>query len=991
MNRRFVRRPRLWACLAAAALAPLLWAGPGPSENLLRNGTFASGLDDAPWGWGSYAVFNASRWKGNPRIARFTFGPQGVSVAPDARGFDLYQHLDLTAIGMDRVRFSGQAGLDGPGELHVVLKSYSGGEGAGDKGKSFSLVERKVVNTSGALEPFETEVSVPDSARSLEVEVFADTAAPFGLADFRVEPIYTPVPKPKPVLLGAAQGGTPLRTIWVGRDAPGNEWLAARLLRQWLYRLSGAAAEIKEWDRTGGETGGGFFIGRAAVDAGVFRADERAALPAGGYGIRITDRRGAVCGGLDNLGNVEGVVGLLRELGLRIYAREVIRWPDAGPAVVLPTQSRAVQPALARAWFGGWRPDMATQYVYGYHYIRDYWGDPADISLFFGVGSWVHSSTFLLPPLLYHAEHPEYFAMVKGKRLEFKPGQRHDEVHLCLSNPKVHAAAAERVLRWIERQPACTYFTLAPGDGMSYCACPACAALNGGQTSGWYRSDSWMTFVNGVAERVAARYPDKRIVSVAYTACTEDPPRRVQPRPGIQVMYATWPSDWPCDEHAVCDKAAEGVANTAGWTRLCPGGMSVCDYPWNACADMDRLRWFREQGVTGIYHLNFRGTFPWVTRWLHGQWLWNPALDVGRALDEFMEAFYGPASAPMRRYYDLLAQLMTGHRHERPGYVFRDTPDAPTLLTPEFSRAAHACFEDAIVKAGSSETLLRRIRKEHETFLENDLSVFNKASGLEGQDLAAFARHLGMFVRILTNTPSQNTVFRNTPVRTWLTRVARVEAGTNQPWYADPVVRALAEDPESVICPERPDQEPAPGGWRVPAEKFWGRAWPASHADKQCLIMHRAGVWPDSTEARFHLKGASRADARLTLTVLSDAGPAPTRLRIAVNGRDVYDGPVTISNANWQEMSVPVPAAILTPGCNRVRVFNMTAKLSGKDGGLAPSAERGDMSIQAWRFKQSHGHGWVAVAELRLDLAPVGEPRRAESVTTRGDGSPAAP
>ncbi len=984
------RRPKsvnvFWAALAAWGVACGAWGAPGPSENLVRNGAFAAGLDAAPWGWSSYAVFNASRWHGNPRIVEFAFGAQGVRVRPEQKGFDLYQHLDLTAIGMRRVRFSGRAGLDGPGALRVALKAYTDGEGAGDKGKSVAVVTRTVSDTGGVLQPFEEEVAVPAGARSLEVEIYAETASPFGLAEFRVEPVYPPAADVTPILLGASNGA-PLTTVWVGPAALDNERLAAQLLRQWLYLLSGAAPDLKTWDGAGGDTTGGFFIGRAVVKAGLLSAAAHAALPAGGYAIKITDRWGAVCGGPDNLGNVEGVVGLGRDLGIRIFSREEIRLPDHGPAVILPAQARAVRPALARAWFGGWRPDMATQYVYGYHYVRDHWGDPWDISLFFGVGSWAHSSPFLVPPLLYQAGHPEYFAMVKGQRLAFKPGQRQDEVHLCLSNPEVHAVAAERVLRWIERQPACTHFTLSPGDGMRYCECPACAALNGGQTSGWYRSDSWMTFVNGVAERVAARFPDKRIVSLAYTSCTEEPPRRVRPRPGVEVVYATWPSDWGCDEHAVCDKASEGVANLSAWTRLCPGGVTVCDYPWNACADLERLRWLRDRGVAGSYHLNFRGTFPWVTRWLHGQWLWNPNLDAGRALDDFMGEFYGPAAAPMRRYYDLLAGLMAGHRHARPGYVFRDTPDAPTLLTPEFSKAAHACFEEALAQAGSRGALRRRIGQEHETFLKNDLSVFNTATGLEGRDLADFARHLATYVQMLAGNPPAATVFRNTPVRVWLERVARLDLGTNQPWASDPLIRALLADPEGVIGAERVDQQPAPGGWRVPARKFWGRAWPVSHTGQECLILRRAGVWPDSTEARFHLEAAPAADARLVLTAMSDAGPVPTRLRIEVNGQVIYDGPSALSKDTWRDMDVPVPAARLKPGRNRIVVFNTTAPAPADRDGTGAAAAQGDMSIQAWRFLQAHGPGWLAVAELRLDVAPAG----ALPGPTQAGGLPAAP
>src|SRR5690606_34844349 len=123
----------------------------------------------------------------------------------------------------------------------------------------------------------------------------------------------------------------------------------------------------------------------------------------------------------------------------------------------------------------------------------------------------------------------------------------------------------------------------------------------------------------------------------------------------------------------------------------------------------------------------------------------------------------------------------------------------------------------------------------------------------------------------------------NTPILGWLSRVARCNCGTNQPWYQDPVVQALAANPTSVVCVESLDQEAAPDGLRVRAQKFWGRAWPVSHAGKNCVILRRASSPVSSAEARFHLDTAPSSDARLILAGLDDEKSGKARIRVTIN------------------------------------------------------------------------------------------------------------
>jgi len=393
----------------------------------------------------------------------------------------------------------------------------------------------------------------------------------------------------------------------------------------------------------------------------------------------------------------------------------------------------------------------------------------------------------------------------------------------------------------------------------------------------------------------------------------------------------------------------------------------IFDYPWNIWADLERMRWFKEKGIVGVHHCGFRGTFPLMSRYLQGQWLWNPGMKEDDAINEFMEGAYGAAARSMRQYYDLIEREMAHQQHEKPGSFYPDFDTSPSLITPEFSKQAYRDFDQAVKKAGTNAAVLNRIRLEQNTFLMNDLNQYNKTSGLEGRDLEDFAWHLSEFIRIATNSPWKSYVFYRTDIRLWLAKIARVNLATNTAWNLDPIVLALATNPASVICVESVDQEAAPGGWKIPAQKLWGGDGPMQYAGKTCMIVRRASSPTPSTEARFDLKAAPTAEARLIISGMDDEKPGKAVLRITVNSKEIYAGTNALGEAKWSEMSIPIPAKLLKSGRNTVKVFNTTP--DDRDEAVAQT----DVAIEAAKQKRkNYAWGWLAISEMRLQVAADG-------------------
>ena len=72
------------------------------------------------------------------------------------------------------------------------------------------------------------------------------------------------------------------------------------------------------------------------------------------------------------------------------------------------------------------------------------------------------------------AAHPEWFALVKGKRKPSKP---------CYSNPKVIARGVAQSLAILEKNPAAQMVSVSAPDGAGFCECELCR-----QRAGWRKS-----------------------------------------------------------------------------------------------------------------------------------------------------------------------------------------------------------------------------------------------------------------------------------------------------------------------------------------------------------------------------------------------------------------------------------------------------------------------------------------------------------------------
>jgi hypothetical protein len=271
-----------------------------------------------------------------------------------------------------------------------------------------------------------------------------------------------------------------------------------------------------------------------------------------------------------------------------------------------------------------------------------------------------------------HQQHPEWFALHSGQRAY---------ADLCWTEPSLVDEWVRLAKEYFTTNPTATMFPIVPEDGTGVCECPRCqklvdwsppddGALGGNQRMG----NLLFPVVNEVAGRVRAEFPGKCIGTLAYSMYLKPPWLVEKFEPNVAVMlcamtpfmfdatydqgvatfeqawlnkgvkvYATWDylnahlfltgNNGPCTPYVIPHLLAKRYGRLKGISR---GGFYEAENGpgWS----MTKLTHY------GMDHLNW---------YVMGKLSWDPALDVDSLLDDYCKRFYGPAAAPMRRFWQV--------------------------------------------------------------------------------------------------------------------------------------------------------------------------------------------------------------------------------------------------------------------------------------------------------------------------------------------------
>ena len=285
-------------------------------------------------------------------------------------------------------------------------------------------------------------------------------------------------------------------------------------------------------------------------------------------------------------------------------------------------------------------------------------------------------ATFVI--LNYTKFHPEYFALVDGKRDFNNICASTGGGHLCLTNPDVIKQWAKHICTYFKASPAQMFFPLAPGDGLSrICGCVKCQAEidHKAPGTGKFSNHIW-GFVNKVAIEVAKKYPDKFIGCIAYEHYLEPPSNIPKLSPNVAVMICKLRCNFIIPGYKLNMRKS-----ITQWRKKCKN-LYFWEYylqswlPWRnlpivfphiISEDLKYLKKINSGGefvqaeswygnkqhkmlFPGMQHLNL-----YVT----GKLYWDVNQDVDKMLDEYFKLFYGPAEKEMKKFWLLSENIWT--------------------------------------------------------------------------------------------------------------------------------------------------------------------------------------------------------------------------------------------------------------------------------------------------------------------------------------------
>lgn len=318
-------------------------------------------------------------------------------------------------------------------------------------------------------------------------------------------------------------------------------------------------------------------------------------------------------------------------------------------------------------------------------------------------GFWCHSFGQLLPAEQYFKTHPEYFALVGGKRATTQP---------CLSNPAVLEIMCDNLAKAMAAKPEAMYWSVSSNDNFGYCQCPLCAEVDSIEGS---PTGSVIRFVNKVAER----FPDKVISTLAYQY-SRAAPKVTKPLENVNIMFcniecnrsepiATDPTS--ASFRRDMEEWAKLTDNILVWDYVIQFKNLVSPFP-NFHTLQPNIQYFVDNHVVAMFEQGNRevgGEFADLRAYLISKLMWNPSANADSLTNDFLNGYYGPAGVHVKEYINLITNnlIQSGKQLTIFG---APTDGADSYLSPKNLAIYEGCFERAEAAVANQPEYLERVK-----------------------------------------------------------------------------------------------------------------------------------------------------------------------------------------------------------------------------------------------------------------------------------------
>lgn len=363
-----------------------------------------------------------------------------------------------------------------------------------------------------------------------------------------------------------------------------------------------------------------------------------------------------------------------------------------------------------------------------------------------------HYWFYALPPDKYYAQHPEWYALIAGKR---------EPTQLCTTNPEVIKMMIEKAKEMFRSQPTTLAFPMDPQDNTDFCQCDNCRAQDPpgfGVDGNPLMTDRVIRFANAVACGIKDEFPDRVVALYAYLSHTETPVN-VRPEPNVAIgITRSQHCILHLTPHGYCKKSVEFYDLVRRWRQITPSFLWVYDYDpisWTGCLPsptyMERAEslsvLFKKYGIQGgctDYVPSFTKPYAstYINTYIERRIKADPNRKPKAVLNDMCRSFFGPASASMEKYYLELSKASQS-KHSGMSAIGFGLYRYDELFNPRMIAAARKYLNASISQASGHSPFIERVRlvDMSQRYLEAYLDgVWSAKAGNYDKSVAAFAR-----------------------------------------------------------------------------------------------------------------------------------------------------------------------------------------------------------------------------------------------------------
>ena len=296
-----------------------------------------------------------------------------------------------------------------------------------------------------------------------------------------------------------------------------------------------------------------------------------------------------------------------------------------------------------------------------------------------------HNFMTMVPAGKYFKDHPEFFALAKGRDGKLvrggtaapaTPGAAPRQMQLCLANRDVQQIFIDRAIARFGNRTGGT-FSLSPADTSrdAWCHCEGCVKMSGEDGKGG-TAQRMVTFANIVATAVEQVAPGNFFpFHVEYyqtgKPINDDGSIRVRCHRSLvpTFVFTYCPHHAPHDTH--CSRAREMRWAMEAWDRV-SSQMIVRSYNmWSMIipnpqtwAIGPRIRFFHDVGARW-YITEMLNITPGndLSMYIQSRMLWDAGQDPDALIDEYFRLYFKEAGRGMKQYYRRLEDIARNSHH----------------------------------------------------------------------------------------------------------------------------------------------------------------------------------------------------------------------------------------------------------------------------------------------------------------------------------------